>query len=225
MKGLEKKVGPLKLWQWGIIVGGTGLAYYLYERKKATSSEVNPEEEEKLLGALSKAGGGGSNGASTGESTLKPPEGPAGIAGPAGPAGPAGENPSAALSALPAQFEALSAKTSALETDIEKNQPQTKAHTAAAQATPKGWVRNTAGELYRVVDKGNAIYHEYKDRTGPSKILKVAEKHTAKPPAKRPKPTPLAHKVVSKPAKAKAPARAKAKPPPKKPAKAKAKKK
>lgn len=193
MKELKKKVGPLELWQWILILGGSALAFYLYEKKKGEGSEVNPEEEEKLLGALDRAGGGGSGGGtetgSFGSQTPVPasvgPEGVPGIAGPAGEAGPQGEAPSAGLES----------RVSAIEQDQIKNQPPATSHTGAPQALPKGYVKNSKGEAYRTVVKGNGIFHEYKDRKGASKILKVGTVHKPPPKTKRPKPGTLKSKV------------------------------
>jgi hypothetical protein len=205
MKELKKKVGPLELWQWILILGGSALAFYLYEKHKS-GAEVNPEEEEKLLGALDKATGGGGSGGGTetgsfGSQTPVPasvgPEGVPGIAGPAGEAGPQGEAPSADLEA----------KVSALEEDMVKNQPQTTSHTGAPQGLPKGYVKNSKGEAYKTEVKGNGIFHVYLNRKGASKILKVGTVHKPKAPAKRvTKPKPVAHKVAAKKVAAKTPA-------------------
>ncbi len=208
MKGLDKKIGPLKLWQWLVIGGGTGVLVYLYERKKS-SEGVNPEEEEKLLGALSRAGGGGGEGSSAGGSSLPVPglEGPAGAPGISGPQG---ESPARTLEAqvenLEKQEQDLQAKQAAIEA---KNKPPTQSHNGAPHALPKGYVKNSKGEAYRTVIKGNNIFHEYKNRKGPSKVVRVGAVHKAKPPAKRPKPKPVAHRVTAK----KAPARKKKKAP------------
>jgi hypothetical protein len=200
VKGLDKKLGPLKLWQWGLIGAGTVLAYYLYEKSKESKAEVNPEEEEKLLGGLSKAGGGGgsgSEGSTTGTGTLpvpgvEGPKGQEGIAGPAGVAGPQGEAPSAGLEA----------KVSALEEDVVKNQPPTESHTGAPQALPKGEFRNAQnGLIERTFTKGNGIFHEYvTGGKGVKKgtVFKVGTVHKPPPPKKRPKPTPLHKKVTAK---------------------------
>ena len=209
---LRKKVGPLEVWQYVTIGTAAGLMYWLYKKKTGEGKEVNPEEEEKLLGALSKAGGGGgegfSGGSGAGSSSLpvpgvEGPKGQEGIAGPAGISGPQGEAPSAGLEA----------KVSALEEDVVKNQPPSAAtHNGASQATPKGWTKNPKGELFRQVIKGNTVYHEYKDRKGPSKLLAVGKVHKPAPPKKRPKPTPVTHKVAAKKAPAKKPAEHKSKP-------------
>lgn len=201
MKELKKKVGPLELWQWVAILGGSALAFYLYEKKKSSSSEVNPEEEEKLLGALDKATGGGGSGGGTETQTPVPsspgPEGIPGVAGPPGEAGPQGEAPSAGLEA----------QVNALEQDVIKNQPAATSHTSAPQALPKGYVKNSKGEAYRTVVKGNGIFHEYLNRKGASKILKVGTVHKPKAPAKRvTKPKPVAKKVAVKKVAAKTPA-------------------
>lgn len=194
MKELDKKLGPLKLWQWMVIGGGTGVAYYLYEKNKGSQAEVNPEEEEKLLGALDRsAGGGGSGGGEAGSGQLGVPgtvgpAGEAGIAGPAGNQGPQGEAPSAGLES----------KVSALEEDLVKNNPPTTSHTGAPQALPKGEHRNGKGEIFRTVVKGNGIFHEYANRKGPSRILKVGTVHKPKAKTKRPKPTPVHKKVAAK---------------------------
>jgi hypothetical protein len=197
MNELKKKVGPLALWQWIAILGGSALAFYLYEKKKGETPEVNSEEEEKLLGALEKAGGGGGGEGNVGTSgsTATPvpaatgPEGVPGIAGPAGVAGPQGEAPSAGLEA----------KVSALEEDMVKNQPQTTSHTGGPQGLPKGYVKNSKGEAYRTVTKGNGIFHEYLNRKGASKILKVGTVHKPAAKTKRVvKPKPVAKKVAPK---------------------------
>ena len=190
---LKKKIGPLAAWQWALVVGGGGLAYYLYEKKKSATPEVNGEEEEKLLGALDKGTGGGGSGSGgeggqIGVPGSQGPAGEAGIAGPAGISGPQGEAPSAGLEA----------QVNRLEEEMVKNNPKTTSHNGAPQATPKGWTRNSKGELYRQVVRGNNIFHEYKDRKGPSKILKVGVVHKPKAKTKRPKPTPVHKKVAAK---------------------------
>lgn len=208
---LRKKVGPLEVWQYVAIGTSAGFMYWLYKKKKSETSEVNPEEEEKLLGALDKgAGGGGGEGTagSVNPTTAPAAEGPKGEAGPAGPAGspgPQGEAPSAGLEA----------QVNALEEDLVKNQPPTQTHNGAAQALPKGYVKNSKGEAYRTVVKGNGIFHEYLKRTGASKILKVGTVHKPAKPAKRvTKPKPVAHKIAVQKAPAKhAAAKAKKKQP------------
>jgi hypothetical protein len=209
MKELKKKVGPLELWQWILILGGSALAFYLYEKKKGETPEVNSEEEEKLLGALEKAGGGGGSAGtetgSFGSQTPVPasvgPEGVPGIAGPAGEAGPQGEAPSAGLEA----------KVNALEEDVVKNQPPTTSHTGAPQALPKGEFKNAQnGLIERTFTKGNGVFHEYV--TGGKGIKKgtVFKVGTVHKPAAKPKrvvkPKPVAHKVAAKKVAAKTPA-------------------
>jgi hypothetical protein len=194
---LKKKIGPLEGWQWLAIVGGGGLTYYLYKKSHESKEGISPEEEEKILGGLDKGTGGGGSGGGA-ESTLPGfthetmgvpgsagPAGEAGIAGPAGDAGPQGEAPSAGIEA----------RVSAIEEDQIKNNPKTTSHNGAPQANPKGWTRNAKGELYRVVTKGKDVYHEYKERKGPSKILKVGEKKTPPKKTKRPKPTPVGRRI------------------------------
>jgi hypothetical protein len=197
MKELDRKLGPLKLWQWGLIGGGTVLAYYLYEKHKGSGAEVNPEEEEKLLGGLEKAGGGGGSGGSEGStsqtvpSTSTGPEGAPGIAGPSGEPGgqgPQGEAPSAGLEA----------KVSALEEDQVKNNPPTGSHNGAAQALPKGEFRNN-GAVERTFVKGNGIFHQY--LSGPKKgtVFRVGTVHKPAKKTKRvTKPAPLHKKVAAK---------------------------
>ena len=208
---MKKKIGPLELWQWLLIGGGTVLAYYLYESKKKSSSEVNPEEEEKLLGALDKAtGGGGGSGGSEGNTTSTAatpvpstpgPEGVAGVAGPAGPAGPQGEAPSAGLEA----------QVNALEQDVIKNQPPATSNTSAPQKLPKGEFKNAQnGLIERKFIKGKGIFHEYvTGGKGIKKgtVYKVGTVHKPKAPAKRvTKPKPVAKKVAAKKVAAKTPA-------------------
>lgn len=200
MKGLEKKIGPLKLWQWIVIGGGTGVLVYLYEKKKS-SEGVNPEEEEKLLGALSRAGGGGGEGSSGTSGATLPVPGLEGPAGAPGIAGPAGENPARTLEA---QVENLERQTQTLQSELTKNNPPAKSHTSTPQGLPKGYVKNSKGEAYRTVVKGNGIFHEYKNRSGPSKIVKVGTVHKPAPKPKRTtRPKPIAHKVAAKKAAAK----------------------
>lgn len=192
---LKKKVGPLEIWQYVTIGTGAGLMYWLYKKKTASKAEVNPEEEEKLLGALDKGtGGGGSGGGEgsaqgTGQIGVPGSPGPAGevgIAGPAGISGPQGEAPSAGLEA----------KVSALEEDRVKNNPPSGSHNGAPQALPKDESRNGKGEIFRTIVKGNGIFHEYLNRKGPSKLVKVGTTHKPPKKTKRPKPTP-AHKKVT----------------------------
>jgi hypothetical protein len=198
MKELQKKLGPLKLWQWLVIGGGTGVAYYLYKKHQESKAEVNPEEEEKLLGALERSGGGGSGGGETGGNTgsLNVPStpGPEGAPGPAGVQGPSGEVPSAGLEA----------RVNALEEDRVKNNPPTGSHNGAPHGLPKGESRNAKGEIFRTVARGNKIYHEYINRKGPNRLVKIGEKHTlhadrlGRTIRKRPKPTPVHKKVNAK---------------------------
>jgi hypothetical protein len=188
---MKKKIGPLEAWQWAVLAGGAGLVYYLYKKKSEATTGVTPEEEEKLLAGLEKAsaaGGGGSGG----ETAVHAPAGefgPAGAPGATGPAGAEGASPNLAP---------IETKLSALEADVAKNQPPTGAHTTAAQALPKGESRNAQGEVFRVVVKGNNIFHEYLHRTGPTKVLKVGEVHhqAKKPMTKSKKKAPI-HKRVT----------------------------
>lgn len=197
MKALDKKLGPLKYWQWLVIGGGTGIAYYLYKKSHESKAEVNPEEEEKLLGGLDKGTGGGGSGGGEGSATgtgqigvpgIPGPAGEVGIAGPAGIAGPQGEAPSAGLEA----------KVNALEEDRIKNNPPTGSHNGAPQGLPKGESRNSKGEVFKTERKGNGIYHVYPNRKGASKILRVGTVHAPKKKTKRPKPTPVHRKVEAK---------------------------
>jgi hypothetical protein len=199
---LKKKVGPLEVWQYVTIGTAAGLMYWLYKKKTSESKEVNPEEEEKLLGALDKGAGGGGSGGGEGSGTgtgqigvpgSPGPAGEAGIAGPAGISGPQGEAPSAGLEA----------KVSALEEDVVKNQPPTSSHTGAPQALPKGEFRNAQnGGIERTFTKAGQIYHEYvKAGKGVKKgtIYKVGTVHKPATKSKRTKaPTPVHKKVAAK---------------------------
>lgn len=61
--GMNQKLGPLKTWQWGAIVGGGLLVYYLYKHKsKTTSEEVQPSES-FATGNPNQTAEGGSGGA------------------------------------------------------------------------------------------------------------------------------------------------------------------
>jgi hypothetical protein len=198
VKELQKKVGPLKLWQWLAIVGGGGLTYYIYKKSHESKAEVNPEEEEKLLGALDRGtGGGGSGGAGEGSASpigvpgVEGPKGESGISGPQGEAGITGAQGEAPSAGLEAQVNAL-------QEDLNKNNPKTLSHNGAPQALPKGESRNGKGEIFKTVRKGNGIYHVYPGRKGASKILKVGSIHAPKKKAKRPKPTPVHKKVAAK---------------------------
>lgn len=194
MKQLDKKLGPLKLWQWLAIGGTAGVALYLYNRNHQ-AAKVNPEEEEKLLGALRSAGSGGG-----GEGGAVAAPGPIGIVGEPGIAGPQGSQGPAGESVNLAPIEA---SISSLEHQLATNNPPTVTHNTAAQAKGRGVVKNSKGESYRTVTRNGKTFHEYPGRTGPSKMVLVGAKphgqqtgHAAKPkPAKRPKPKPIHQRV------------------------------
>jgi len=74
--GMSKKLGPLKVWQWGVLGGGVLLAYYLYEKKKGTTATT--EEAEPLLQSQSvpnegNAGTGTGSGSGEGSGTSTAP--------------------------------------------------------------------------------------------------------------------------------------------------------
>lgn len=197
-KGLTKQVGPMKVWQWAAIGGATIALVLLIKSRKggAAGPEVNPEAEEKLLGALRQGsgGGGGELGGGSGGAVSAPlpgETGPAGAPGEVGAQGVAGESPGAGIEG----------RLSTLEQEVTQNHPQATTHTTAPAKTNSNLVRNPAnGEQFRVVHKGGKTYHEYPGRTGNKKLVQIGGKpqahaHASKP-AKRPKPTPI-HKRVA----------------------------
>jgi hypothetical protein len=188
-------------------VGGGALAFYLYERKKSSSEGVSPEEEEKLLGALSKAGGGGGEGSigTAGSTTAAPAaEGPKGEAGPVGATGDAGPQGEAPAAGLEKAVESLASNQLALEQRL--NKPPGTSHTSAAQALPKGEFKNAkTGAVERTFTKGNGIFHEYVTGKKKGTVFKVGTVHkaAAKPPKKKPAPVHkkiTVHKAAPKPA-------------------------
>ena len=93
-ESMNKKLGPLKTWQWGVLAGGLLLAYYLYERKKGSSTETKEEPASEsfastpqtLTGTSGSGEGSGGGGSSTpanpGASAEQPTPGPAAQATP-----------------------------------------------------------------------------------------------------------------------------------------------
>lgn len=210
MNQLQKKLGPLKLWQWIAIGGGTGLALYWYKKSHGESAnpEVNPEAEEKLLAGLSRGGGSGGGGEGGGVSAPMPLDGIEGPPGIAGVSGPAGES---------VNVGGLETRLDSLEHQLVANNPPALTHTAAPKVNPQHLTRNPAnGEMYKTVTKGGKTYHEYPHRKGPNKSVQVGGKghgkptgHAAKPHQAKHKPVPIHHRVTTH---AVAPARAAPKP-------------
>lgn len=210
MGELKKKIGPLELWQWIAIGTAAGVALYLFKSGHATAkAEVNPEEEEKLLGSLERGGGGGgeTGGSSAGTPAVAAPE-----VGPAGPAGAAGESPN--IAPLEAGLQAVQSDEAALRAELQNNNPPSaETHQGAAQGKGSQLVKNSKGEGYRTVEKKGKTFHEYPGRKGADKLVRVggakpkstgdAQKHK---PAKRPKPTPIHKRVTVQHAPAKRPA-------------------
>lgn len=199
MNELQKKLGPLKLWQWLVIGLGTGGVVYLWKRSHEGAPAVNPEEEEKLLGALGRGGGSGGGGEGSGGSEVAAP-GPVGLTGEAGApgiAGPQGE----AFNPAP-----IEGRLEGLEHQLAANNPAAAlSHTTAPKVNPQHLTRNPAnGEMYRTVKRGKATFHEYPHRKGANKFVRVGGKghgkptgHAQKPkPAKRPKPKPIHQRVT-----------------------------
>jgi hypothetical protein len=196
MNELQKKLGPLKLWQWIVIGGGTGIAVYWYKKShgEAANPEVNPEAEEKLLGAL-RAGGGGGGGEGAGVGAPAPLDGLEGPAGVAGPAGPPGE-----AAPLPTPL----AENDLVGHQLLHNNPPSLAHNTAPKVNPQHLTRNPAnGEMYRTVHKGGKTIHEYPHRKGPNKSVVIGGKghgkptgHAAKPHKAKPKPVPIHRRVT-----------------------------
>lgn len=202
MNQLQKKLGPLKTWQWLVLGTGAGVGWYLWKRShEKANPEVNPEAEEKLLGALSRQAGGGGGGESSGGGSVAAP-GPIGLSGEAGSpgiAGPQGE----AFNPAP-----IEGRLSSVEQQLATNHPVAAlSHTTAPNVNPQHLTRNPAnGESYKTVHKNGQTYHEYPHRKGPTKLVRIGGAphgkptgHAQKPkPAKRPKPVPI-HKRVSTP--------------------------
>jgi hypothetical protein len=215
VNALQKKLGPLKAWQWVVIGGGAGAAWYLWKRSHAgsTKPEVNPEEEEKLLAALRAAGGGEGTGGGNVNPTVAAPAPAPGEPGPAGAVGIAGP-PGESVNLAP-----LESEVSSLQQQLAQNNPTAAlSHTTAPQAKKSNLTRNPAnGEMYRTVQKNGVTFHEYPNRRGPNKYVRIGGKpnkaptgHQQKPrAAKRPKPTPIHQRVTTHHV---APHRAKAKP-------------
>lgn len=199
MNQLQKKLGPLKTWQWLVLGTGAGVGWYLWKRSHEKAPGVNPEEEEKLLAGLSRQGAGsGGGGESSGGGVAAPgPIGLSGEPGTPGIAGPQGE----AFNPAP-----LEGRLGSIEQQLATNHPTAAlSHTTAPKVNPQHLTRNPAnGEGYRTVTKNGKTYHEYPHRTGPTKLVLIGGKghgkptgHAQKPrPAKRPKPTPI-HKRVT----------------------------
>ena len=117
-ESMNKKLGPLKTWQWGVLAGGLLLAYYLYERKKGSSTETKEEPASETFASTPQTltgtsgsgegsgGGGSSTPASPPASAEQPTPGPAAQATPeaASPAqlpAASGENTSPVIHAKP----------------------------------------------------------------------------------------------------------------------------
>jgi hypothetical protein len=196
MKELDKKLGPLKLWQWVAIGTAAGVAVYLYKKssESATAKEVNPEEEEKLLGALDKAAGSGGGGEGSSGSNVAAP-GPVGLTGEPGAPGPAGAAPETV------NLAPIEASISNLEHQLATNNPPTVSHNTASQKKGVGeftHVNPANGQHYKVVSEKGKTVHVYQN--GHRVVVGSPKKATGaqqKPKApKRPKPTPI-HKRVT----------------------------
>lgn len=198
MNELNKKLGPLKLWQWLVIGLGTGGVIYLWKRSHegSTAKEVNPEEEEKLLGALRAAGSGGGGESSGGGGSNVAAPGPVGLTGEAGApgiAGPQGE----AFNPAP-----IESRLSSVEQQLSQNNPAAAlTHTAAPAKKAAGdftHVNPANGQHYKIEHEKGKTVHVY--RNGHRVVVGGAKKptgHQQKPrPAKRPKPHPI-HKRVT----------------------------
>lgn len=180
---LTRKLGPLPVWQWVAIGGGTGLLLYLYERNKAPAGE----ESASLAGSTNNpiSGGGGGEGAQG-----LPVAGPIGEPGIPGPPGtPAAEISTTRLEAIEGQIERL-------------NKPPTGKSTVAPQGSNKFPLTNPAnGQKYKQVHEKGKTVHVY--ASGKRVVLGARPKtkagHTAKPShAKAPRlkvPTAAAHKA------------------------------
>jgi hypothetical protein len=185
----RKLPGNLKPWQLALIVGGGGLAYYLYRKHKSEAEAkagVTPEEEEKLLGALGRAGGGGGGG----ETAVSAPVGPIGPAGAVGIAGPPGETQN--LTGIEGRLKTIE------EHQAAGNKPPVGNHATASQALPKGEARNSKGEIFRTVTKGNNIFHYYPSRKGPTAYVKVGEVHKPTKPRPTKRKAPIHKRVTAK---------------------------
>lgn len=83
---MKRKVGPLAVWQWALVVGGGLGAYLLYRRSKAgkegTESVALPETRFPGAPVLEGSGGGGSAGGASGLDTTPTPAGAASSAAP-----------------------------------------------------------------------------------------------------------------------------------------------
>lgn len=187
---LTRKLGPLTVWQWVAIGGGTGLLLYLYERNKKPSEG---EEGSSLVGSTNNPISGGGGG---GEYQPSPVAGPIGEPGPPGPAG---------LSAP----EISEARLENIEGQIERlNKPPTGKSTVAPQGHNSFPLVNPAnGQKYKQVKEKGHTVHLYEN--GHKVVLAARSRtkagSTAKPSHARPKrlsvPKSTAHKAPVKPAK------------------------
>lgn len=100
---MSKKVGGLKVWQWGTLVGGGLLVYYLYTKKsKTTSEEVQPTESFATGSQVGQGAEGSGGGSGSGGSTGTPAEHPPASGTPAEQPTPAPSAPAATAESQPA---------------------------------------------------------------------------------------------------------------------------
>lgn len=92
-ESLNHKLGPLKTWQWGVLIGGAILLYYLYKKNKegGTESVAQPASESFNTGEPVGQGVSGGSGGGVGESghSSEQPQAPPAAAAPQEPGAPA----------------------------------------------------------------------------------------------------------------------------------------
>lgn len=195
MNALQRKLGPLKMWQWLILGGGAGVALYWYKKTHGEAKPaVNPEEEEKLLGALGRSTGGGGEGGGTAGGVAAP--GPIGLEGAAGAPGPQGPAPEAFN---PAPLEG---RLGSIEQELAQNNPASAlSHTSAPAAKAANvftHVNPANGQHYRIANEHGHTVHVY--QSGRKVVVgkpKAPTGHQQKPkPARRPKPKPIHTRVA-----------------------------
>lgn len=189
---LTRKLGPLPVWQWVAIGGGTGLLLYIYEKNKKPAEETGPGLAASTPNPF---GGGGAGGGGEGLGLGQPVAGPIGEPGPIGAPGPPGVSEIA-----PARIEAIESEIAAL------NSPPTAKKGTAPQKNPFPFTNPTNGQKYRTEKKNGKTIHVYAN--GHRVVLanhrsKTKAGHTAKPSHARPKKLAVkhaaAHKAPAKP--------------------------
>lgn len=200
-ESMNRKLGGLKVWQWGLLGGGVLLAYYLYEKKKGSGTETKEEAPSESFDtgitggagtATGNEGGEGSSGtASTPATSAETP-----LPGPS--ASEAGPKPEAALAAVTPAAEG--ANTS----PVKESKPAT--------ASPRGVLLgtkhtvNAQGEHFTVNTYSKGAREVF--QTAAEKAADAGEKARARLGKKPTKTHAAQGKHTSKDSNAKAKARA-----------------